>query len=78
MNDPYLLYGRLYEKTASDEALDYLISTSILRGYDEDALSYLAEAKSVVENSLLCYIKNMSFISGWGMQVKPIHFFLRL
>lgn len=45
MNDPYLLYGRLYEKTASDEALDYLISTSILRGYDEDALSYLAEAK---------------------------------
>ena len=45
MNDPYLLYGRLYEKTASDEALDYLISASILRGYDEDALSYLAEAK---------------------------------
>lgn len=45
MNDPYLLYGRLYEKTASDEALDYLISTSILRGYDEDALFYLAEAK---------------------------------
>lgn len=45
LNDPYVLYGRLYEKSGSDEALDYLISTSMLRGYDEDALLYLSEAK---------------------------------
>lgn len=45
MNDPYILYGRLYENSKSDEALDYMLTTSILRGYDDDALYYLSEAK---------------------------------
>ena len=45
LNDPYLLYGQLYEQTKSKEALDYLINTSIQRGYNEDALWYLSEAK---------------------------------
>ena len=45
MNDPYVLHGQLYAQTGSSEALDYMLSTSITRGYDEDALYYLAEAK---------------------------------
>lgn len=45
MNDPYTLYGQMYERSKSDEALDYMLSASITRGYDEDALFYLAEAK---------------------------------
>lgn len=45
MNDPYVLYGKLYETSKSNEALDYMLNTSITRGYNEDALYYLAEAK---------------------------------
>lgn len=45
MNDPYVLYGKVYEMQKSDEALDYMLNTSLTRGYDEDALYYLAEAK---------------------------------
>lgn len=43
--DPYTLYGRAYERSHSDEALTYLLNTSITRGYDQDALFYIAEAK---------------------------------
>lgn len=45
MNDPYVLYGKVYENSKSDEALDYMMNTAILRSYDEDALYYLNEAK---------------------------------
>lgn len=41
--DPYVLYGRIYESGKSKEALDYLMRTSISRGYDDDALYYLSE-----------------------------------
>ncbi len=43
--DPYVLYGQVYESSKSQEALDYLLSTSISRGYYEDALLYIAEAR---------------------------------
>lgn len=45
MSDPYVLYGKVYENSKSQEALDYMLNTSLTRGYDEDALYYLAEAK---------------------------------
>ena len=45
MSDPYVLYGKLYESTGSSDALNYMLSTSLTRGYDEDALYYIAEAK---------------------------------
>lgn len=43
--DPYTLYGRIYGTRKSQEALDYLLNTSFARGYDEDALYYIAEAR---------------------------------
>ncbi len=43
--DPYTLYGRIYGTRKSQEALDYLLNTSFSRGYDEDALYYIAEAR---------------------------------
>ncbi|MEG1729082.1 MAG: YaiO family outer membrane beta-barrel protein [Bacteroidaceae bacterium] len=43
--DPYVLYGAIYEKSKSSEALDYLLNTSLSRGYDDDARFYLSEAK---------------------------------
>lgn len=45
MSDPYVLHGQLYASTGSSEALDYMINTAVTRGYDEDALYYLSEAK---------------------------------
>ncbi len=43
--DPYTLYGRIYGSSKSQEALDYLLNTSFARGYDEDALYYIAESR---------------------------------
>ena len=45
MNDPYTLYGQVYERTKNSEALDYMVNTALLRRYDEDALYYINEAK---------------------------------
>lgn len=44
-NDPYTAYGRLYEKEHSEEALTYLLNTSMSRGYLDDALMYIREAR---------------------------------
>lgn len=43
--DPYTMYGRLYEQRHSTEALNYCLNTAYARGYDEDALYYISEAK---------------------------------
>lgn len=42
-NDPYTAYGKLYEKTKSNEAFTYLINTAISRGYWNDALYYIKD-----------------------------------
>lgn len=44
-HDPYVLYGKIYERSKSQESLDYLLSTSMSRGYYEDALFYIAEMR---------------------------------
>lgn len=44
-NDPYVLYGKVYERGKSEEALTYMLNTSITRGYFDDALYYLSEAR---------------------------------
>lgn len=43
--DPYVLYGKVYESQKSEESLNYLLTTAMSRGYDEDALFYIAEAR---------------------------------
>lgn len=44
MNDPYESNGRLYTATHDRDALNYLISTSLTRGYYDDARFYINEA----------------------------------
>lgn len=44
LRDPYEANGRLYLATRDRDALDYLISTAITRGYTDDARNYLEEA----------------------------------
>lgn len=43
-NDPYTSYAKIYESQHSQEALDYLVNTSIQRWYLDDAAMYIEEA----------------------------------
>lgn len=44
--DPYVLYGTAFERgDHSREVVDYLLNTSMLRGYNDDALFYLREMR---------------------------------
>ena len=50
--DPYVLYGMAYEGgNKNKEALDYLLNTSVTRGYTDDALFYIREAKKQYGNT---------------------------
>ena len=44
LHDPYEMNGRLYAETGDRDALNYLLNTSLTRGYDDDARTYLTEA----------------------------------
>lgn len=44
MRDAYEINGRLYATTGDRDALNYLLNTSLTRGYYDDALEYLKEA----------------------------------
>lgn len=45
--DPYIMFGKLYETQHSDEALTFLINTSLSRGYYDDALKYLKDERKI-------------------------------
>lgn len=50
--DPYILYGMAYDRgNKNKEALDYLLNTSVTRGYTDDALFYIREAKKQYGNT---------------------------
>lgn len=44
-NDAYAMYSKMYSRTHNQEALNYLLNTSIARGYYDDALNYIRESK---------------------------------
>lgn len=46
-NDPYTSMANVYAKQHNNEALNYLLNTSIARGYYDDALMYVREAKDM-------------------------------
>lgn len=45
LNDPYTAAARVYSKQHNGESLKYLINTAIARGYYDDALMYIQDAK---------------------------------
>lgn len=45
LNDPYTSMARVYAKQHDGEALTYLLNTAIARGYYDDALEYIRDAK---------------------------------
>jgi len=51
-NDPYVMYGRIYERTHSADALRYLMNTAVSRGYVSDALYYIGIARKTRPNDV--------------------------
>ena len=49
--DPYALFSRVYGTSGSMESLDYLLKQAVRRGYDEDALYYIAEMRKKTGNT---------------------------
>ena len=45
LNDPYTAMARVYARQKNRDALDFLLNTSIARGYYDDALTYIKAAK---------------------------------
>ena len=43
--DAYIQFGKVYEKSKDPEALQFLLNTSISRGYYDDALLYIREMR---------------------------------
>lgn len=50
-NDPYTSYAKIYDSQHTQEALDYLVSTSMQRWYLDDAAMYIEEALKRDANS---------------------------
>lgn len=71
-NDPYVQFGRVYEKRHNKEALMYLLNTSISRGYNEDALYYIAEAKKYNQNDPKLMYKEYTVYKRMGNIKKAI------
>lgn len=68
LNDPYTLYGISYNSNKRNkEALDYLLNISLTRGYNEDALYYIREAKKIYgENDKSLLYKEYLLYSRMG------------
>lgn len=59
-NEPYTIYGKIFEKDKNNrEALDFLLRTAIMRGYHQDAIYYLKEAKRIygINNKKIRYME---------------------
>ena len=54
-NDPYTATAQVYSKQHSGEALKFLLNTAIARGYYNDALMYLNDAKKGGETEDVLY-----------------------
>lgn len=76
LNDPYTLYGISYDSNKKNkEALDYLLNISLTRGYNEDALYYIKEAKNIYgENDKSLLYKEYLLYSKMGKEeyARPI------
>lgn len=41
INDPYMVYARIYDKTHSKESFDYLVNTGLIKGYYDAVIDYI-------------------------------------
>lgn len=77
--DAYILYGMAYERgERSREALDYLLSTALLRGYDDDALYYLRETRRIYGDDKALLYKEYLIYRNMGERTRAFNLLARL
>jgi YaiO family outer membrane protein len=78
-NDPYTLYGKIFEKKPDNkEALSYLLNTSLSRGYYSDAEYFILRAKKILgENKDILY-KEYTLYKQIGNKHKTIQLLEKL
>lgn len=76
--DPYVLYGRIYQEQHDSEALNFLINESIARGRYEEALDYIAEARKQRGNSIELLYKEYRIHHALGNRNKSYTLLVRL
>lgn len=70
-SDPYTLYGKILERSPGDqEALNYLLNTSLSKGYYDDAQKYLNLAKKSEGETKNILSKEYSLYTQMGNQAK--------
>lgn len=74
LNDPYIMGGIRWEETRSEEALDFLISNSINRGYLDDAQTFLAEARKLRGDTPELLYKSYLVENRLGNKARAMYF----
>lgn len=67
-NDPYIMYGKLYEKTGDPEAYRFVFNTAMARGYYGDALEMIQKEKKAKGNSYDLMYKELTVLRAMGNQ----------
>lgn len=74
LNDPYIMSGIRWEETKSEDALDFLISNAINRGYLDDAQTYLAEARKIKGDTPELLYKSYMVENRLGNKARAMYF----
>lgn len=77
--DAYIQFGKIYEKSKDPEALQFLLNTSISRGYYDDALLYIREMrKRNGQNDPTLMYKEYTVLKRMGEEQKAVSVLERL
>ena len=78
-NDPYVLYGKIFEKNPSNtEALNYLLNTSITKGYYSDAEYFISKAKKSIGETKDILYKEYILYKQMGNKTKENQLIVKL
>lgn len=72
LRDPYEANGRLYARTGNRVALNYMLNTSLTRGYYEDAKYYLNESMKVYGVTTELLMKEYALEKRFGSEASQL------
>lgn len=78
-SDPYVLYGKIFERNPGNrESLTFLLNTSLSRGYNTDAIYYIAQAKKIQGETTEILYKEFMLYKSMGNESKSDQILLKL
>lgn len=78
LRDPYEANGRLYARTGNRIALNYLLNTSLTRGYYEDAKFYLNESMKIYGVTTELMMKEYALEKRFGNEASQMRILQQL